>query len=179
MRPYRPFKPIPLAELESAIRADIARRVVTLAAVRVMVATLRQFDGKAVSRRMQTAVAAALPGFNVQVSDVAGMAYLDAWQAGQDSALPYSNRVHMMLVYRPALFSYEKLTRPPGPNGGKWPDGGYSGYAWPMLQDSEVISRLESLLAELPAKLARYNAAAEAYESAREELATVLPLINQ
>lgn len=167
---YRHEEPLDIAEVAARVQAEIDRQKLTFATVSTVAAALQRFDGKPITKRLATAVEAALPGMTVYYDLTAGMAYLNIWQGKPESVLGYNNRIHVMLGYMQSgmspnggIYSHDKFVRPPAPDSGRYADGGYCGHAWTYLRYGQDVARVESMLAALPETVPAYNAALAAF----------------
>lgn len=152
-------------ELDAArekVRAAIAEAKALHAVASAACAAAEPFDGKPVSKRIASAIESALPGYRVHYSAEHGFYRVEIW----GGAIEYRCRVSLNLGYSNAAQS----RKPAGPApvyihaerlGREL--GGYS-------RSAELAAAGESLLAELPARVAAYNAAREAYEAAAAPL---------
>jgi hypothetical protein len=155
-------------ELDAArqkIREAIAEAAESLAIVTAACAAAEPFNGKPVSKRIASAIESALPGYRVHYSAEHGFYRVTIW-GGRESAVQYSNRVSLNLGYANAAHSRKPAGPAPVYIHAERLGRDLSGYS----HCAERIAAGESLLVELPARVAAYNAAREAFEAAAAPL---------
>ena len=164
---YDHTQPIDAATTRAKIESAIASMRVQMDAVERIVAALKPFDGKTVNKRLATAVAAACPDLSVHydTSDnaVFGWKKLYIWCG----AIPYNERIVLELCGSACgIYSHERLTRGPSPDGTPYEKRESPGSAWHLLNHGVDIAAFESILANLPALVDAFNAARLALKSA-------------
>ena len=96
---YRHETPLILADATARIGSNLARMRVTLDVARRILVALKPFEGKPVSKRLATAIEAALPGYVVRYEPADkshctfGAYQIRIWACDHDAPLHYDNRM--------------------------------------------------------------------------------------
>lgn len=150
-------RPIDAAEFAIKLADELDRLRETATIAGVVVATLAGYDGKKVTRRVESAVRVALPGYSVHYSAENGFFRLYVWSGAQTSRVQYNGRLVFTLAYTSVTTQRDSTYRHAERAAEMF---GFSRYA-------ATIAKGESLLADLAEPVARLNAAELARAAAR------------
>lgn len=152
---------IDVAAARNTLRLAIAEATEKQRIAEAATAAAAPFDGKPVSKRIASAIESALPGYRVHYSAEHGFYRVAVW-GGTGCAVQYGNRVEFNLGYANAAQSRKPAGPAPEYRHAERLGRELGGFAW----CARHIADGESLLAELPARVAAFNAALAEFEAA-------------
>jgi hypothetical protein len=88
-------KPLDLHDLIVSIQSRVNNYQRNYEIFQKIVVVLKKFEGKNVTKRIQTALKEAMPGYNIYLKSIASMTNIEVW--GGD--IEYQNGPHILLCY--------------------------------------------------------------------------------